>query len=285
MRPRSPAWVPDWLLVPQMMSSTLRRVEIVALGDRRQHRRGEALRVQVGERTLAGLADAARCAAGIDDQGFRHVVVPFECIGRWRSVVERALVPDDREGACTARRERGILTYVDPPCHFRGGRSTVGAARIFERGAHGAPTEEERWTSTGHGSWSSAERRAWRGRPPSGWPPAGRRWRSSIVPVPRAANVAEAIGGYFFECDITDFDGTTQTVAAAIEALGGLDVGGERRRRRHRQEDARQARRGARPRVVPSGRRPQPGRHVQPQPAAGRGDGEERAERRRASAA
>ena len=55
----------------------------------------------------------------------------------------------------------------------------------------------------------------------------------------------------------------------------------ERRRWRHRQEDARQARRGARPRVVPPGRRPQPGRHVQPQPAASRGDGEERAERRR----
>jgi len=37
--------------------------------------------------------------------------------------------------------------------------------------------------------------------------------------------VAEAIGGHFFECDITDFEGTEQTVAAAIEALGGLDVG------------------------------------------------------------
>jgi NAD(P)-dependent dehydrogenase (short-subunit alcohol dehydrogenase family) len=44
-------------------------------------------------------------------------------------------------------------------------------------------------------------------------------------PGTEGANVAEAIGGYFFECDITDFDGTTQTVAAAIEALGGLDVG------------------------------------------------------------
>ena len=55
----------------------------------------------------------------------------------------------------------------------------------------------------------------------------------------------------------------------------------ERRRWRHRQEDARQDRCGARPRVVPPGRRPQPGRHVQPQPVAGRGDGEERTERRR----
>ena len=44
-------------------------------------------------------------------------------------------------------------------------------------------------------------------------------------PGTEGANVAAAIGGYFFECDITDFDGTTATVAAAIEALGGLDVG------------------------------------------------------------
>jgi NAD(P)-dependent dehydrogenase (short-subunit alcohol dehydrogenase family) len=44
-------------------------------------------------------------------------------------------------------------------------------------------------------------------------------------PGTEGAAVAEAIGGYFFECDITDFEGTAQTVAAAIEALGGLDVG------------------------------------------------------------
>jgi NAD(P)-dependent dehydrogenase (short-subunit alcohol dehydrogenase family) len=44
-------------------------------------------------------------------------------------------------------------------------------------------------------------------------------------PGTEGANVAQALGGHFFECDITDFEGTTQTVAAAIEALGGLDVG------------------------------------------------------------
>lgn len=37
--------------------------------------------------------------------------------------------------------------------------------------------------------------------------------------------VAAAIGGHFFECDITDFEGTEQVLAAAVEALGGLDVG------------------------------------------------------------
>ena len=71
-------------------------VEVVALGDRRQHRRGEALRMQVGERTLAGLADAARRAAGVDDQGFRHVVFPFEW--HWSS--------GGRSSTCTVLDER-----------------------------------------------------------------------------------------------------------------------------------------------------------------------------------
>jgi NAD(P)-dependent dehydrogenase (short-subunit alcohol dehydrogenase family) len=39
------------------------------------------------------------------------------------------------------------------------------------------------------------------------------------------ATVAEAVGGWFFECDITDFEGTEQALVAAVEALGGLDVG------------------------------------------------------------
>jgi NAD(P)-dependent dehydrogenase (short-subunit alcohol dehydrogenase family) len=37
-------------------------------------------------------------------------------------------------------------------------------------------------------------------------------------------DVAAAIGGSFFECDITDFAGTEVALTAAIEALGGLDV-------------------------------------------------------------
>ena len=38
------------------------------------------------------------------------------------------------------------------------------------------------------------------------------------------AAVATAIGGVFFECDVTDFAGTEAVIAAAVEALGGLDV-------------------------------------------------------------
>jgi NAD(P)-dependent dehydrogenase (short-subunit alcohol dehydrogenase family) len=37
-------------------------------------------------------------------------------------------------------------------------------------------------------------------------------------------DVAGAIGGLFFECDITDFTGVEAVVAAVAEALGGLDV-------------------------------------------------------------
>jgi NAD(P)-dependent dehydrogenase (short-subunit alcohol dehydrogenase family) len=44
-------------------------------------------------------------------------------------------------------------------------------------------------------------------------------------PASDGASVAAGIGGAFFECDITDFEGTEQAVAAAVEALGGLDVG------------------------------------------------------------
>ena len=43
-------------------------------------------------------------------------------------------------------------------------------------------------------------------------------------PGTEGANVAEAIGGSFFETDITDFEGTELAVAAAVEVLGGLDV-------------------------------------------------------------
>jgi NAD(P)-dependent dehydrogenase (short-subunit alcohol dehydrogenase family) len=44
-------------------------------------------------------------------------------------------------------------------------------------------------------------------------------------PATEGANVAESIGGAFFECDITDFEGTEQVVGTAIASLGGLDVG------------------------------------------------------------
>jgi NAD(P)-dependent dehydrogenase (short-subunit alcohol dehydrogenase family) len=36
--------------------------------------------------------------------------------------------------------------------------------------------------------------------------------------------VAANIGGFFFECDIMDFEGTEHALAGAVEALGGLDA-------------------------------------------------------------
>jgi NAD(P)-dependent dehydrogenase (short-subunit alcohol dehydrogenase family) len=38
-------------------------------------------------------------------------------------------------------------------------------------------------------------------------------------------DVAEAIGGSFYECDITDFEGVEQVVGAVVETLGGIDAG------------------------------------------------------------
>jgi NAD(P)-dependent dehydrogenase (short-subunit alcohol dehydrogenase family) len=38
------------------------------------------------------------------------------------------------------------------------------------------------------------------------------------------AEVAAAIGGSFHEVDVTDFDGTEQALAGAVEALGGLHI-------------------------------------------------------------
>ena len=37
--------------------------------------------------------------------------------------------------------------------------------------------------------------------------------------------VTDAIGGVFFDGDITDFEGTEAVVGAVVEALGGLDIG------------------------------------------------------------
>ena len=47
-------------------------VELVALGEGLEHGGRQMLRVAVGQRALAGLADAARRAAGVDDVGVAH---------------------------------------------------------------------------------------------------------------------------------------------------------------------------------------------------------------------
>ncbi len=49
----------------------------------------------------------------------------------------------------------------------------------------------------------------------------------AIVDRPGSAGqeVADAIGGVYFECDITDFDGVETVVGAVVEEFGGLDIG------------------------------------------------------------
>ena len=42
-------------------------------------------------------------------------------------------------------------------------------------------------------------------------------------PGTEGAAVAQALGGSFFECDVTDFSGTEAVLAKAVEQLGGLD--------------------------------------------------------------
>jgi NAD(P)-dependent dehydrogenase (short-subunit alcohol dehydrogenase family) len=43
-------------------------------------------------------------------------------------------------------------------------------------------------------------------------------------PGSAGADVAEALGATFHECDVTDFDGTETVLAAAVGALGGVDA-------------------------------------------------------------
>src|SRR3546814_8863387 len=49
---------------------------VVAVADRGEHGRGKMLRMEVRQCTLAGLADPARRADGVDDIGFGHGLVP-----------------------------------------------------------------------------------------------------------------------------------------------------------------------------------------------------------------
>ena len=66
-------------------------VQIVALGHGPEHRGGQLLRMDIGERAFANLADAARRAAGVDDQGFGHGGIPFR--GDRRPVAFRVAIP------------------------------------------------------------------------------------------------------------------------------------------------------------------------------------------------
>ena len=72
MRPRSPLCSQTCELVPQMMSSTSAVSKPLRSTSAREHGCRDVLRVQVRERALARLADPARRAAGVDDEGVGH---------------------------------------------------------------------------------------------------------------------------------------------------------------------------------------------------------------------
>ena len=80
MRPRSPpcaselgGGAPDDVV-------DVGRVDVVALGERLEHRRGQLLRMDLRRARPCRFADAARRAAGVDDPGFGHGVAPG-CVG------------------------------------------------------------------------------------------------------------------------------------------------------------------------------------------------------------
>ena len=43
-------------------------------------------------------------------------------------------------------------------------------------------------------------------------------------PQSKGKEIAEQVGGSFYEVDVTDFDGTEQTLATVVEDLGGLHI-------------------------------------------------------------
>ena len=62
------------------------------------------------------------------------------------------------------------------------------------------------------------------------------------LPTSAGAEVAAALGGTFHPCDVTDAEGTERALAEAVEALGGLHIAVQHRRRRHREAHAQQGR-------------------------------------------
>ena len=81
MRPRSPPCAADLRGGAPDDVVDVGGVDAGALGERLQHRRGQLLRMDLRQRALVVLADAARRAAGIDDPGFGHgVYLGFESV-------------------------------------------------------------------------------------------------------------------------------------------------------------------------------------------------------------
>ena len=77
-------------------------VEAVAIDERLEHRGGDVLGVEVGERPLPLLADAPRRAACVDDECFSH----RHSLGRGRAILSHrgARRPSAHAGGCSVTR-------------------------------------------------------------------------------------------------------------------------------------------------------------------------------------
>ena len=74
IRPRSPLCWPTLGAGAPDDVVDIGRIDPGAIGQRPQHRRAELLRMNVGQRALAGLANASRRSACVDDQRVHHGV-------------------------------------------------------------------------------------------------------------------------------------------------------------------------------------------------------------------
>ena len=109
----------------------VRGVEPIPLCERFQHGRSKVLGVEVRQRTLSWLSDAARRAASVDDQCLGHGPIPSGCRG-WTDPsapeASGSRLGKRRQHQRQLRRPRaGGATPV--PSHIRGAMPTIGGSR------------------------------------------------------------------------------------------------------------------------------------------------------------
>ena len=95
-------------------------------------------------------------------------------------------------------------------------------------------------------------------------------------PQSKGKEVADAVGGTFYEVDVTDFEGTEKVAATGHRRPRRPAHRRDHRGRRHRRAHHQQGR-PAQPGHLPQVHRPEPHRHLQHQPAGGLADEQERA--------
>ena len=72
--------------------------------------------------------------------------------------------------------------------------------------------------------WSSVARRAWPGRPPSGWRERAREVAILDLPTSAGDEVAEELGAAFHPCDVIDAEARGRAARPRVEMLGCLHI-------------------------------------------------------------